>query len=151
AGVLQSGFAPHAQVEMHGMNGTQWQNAFDDQAKKGLGPVMAVATGPFGSAGFAAGFEKMSPLPLPRAGIGPNDFDNLNAKAQPNSILSWAGIFGTPGDPRYIGIWRSNPKRIVWNVSRLPPTEDQQWFEASNYQWARQVFSVYSPDLDQYI
>ena len=39
----------------------------------------------------------------------------------------------------------------MWNASRLAPADDQQWFDASNFQWARQVFSVYSPDLDEYV
>src|ERR1041384_1195108 len=156
AGVLQSGFAPNSQVEMHGMNATQWQQAFNDQMSQGRGPVMAVATGPYASAVYAAVFEKMSAIPFTQTGLGRSDFDTLNAQAQQgpstppappnkvaNCILSWAGIFGTPNDPRYIGIWSLNPNRIVWNVSRLPPAKDQQWFDASNYQWARHAFSVY--------
>ena len=164
AGVLKSGFAPNSQVEKHAMNGTQWQQTFNDQVKQGRGPVMAVATGPYASAVYAAVFETMNPIPFTQTGLGRSDFDTLVAQAQQgptkppaapnkvaNTILSWTGIFGTADDPRYIGIWTPNPNRIVWNASRLPPTDDQQWFDASNYQWARQVFSVYSPELDEYV
>lgn len=160
AGVLVGGFAPNSQVEVHGLNATQWQKAFNDQTTVGRGPIIAVATGPFGSATYAAVFEKMNAIPYTKTGISRSDFDTLNQQAQaapdpgnpiPNCILSWAGSFGTAADPRYIGIWPANPTRIVWNVSRLNPADDQQWFDASVYQWVRQVFSVYSPELDEYI
>jgi CubicO group peptidase (beta-lactamase class C family) len=154
AGVLMDGFAPNSQQEAHAMDGELWQTIFNDQAAAGWGPVMAVATGPVDQAVYAAVFEPMDSIPLTLTGLLPAEFDNYNQQAlgsKPPTMLSWAGLFGTADDPRYIGIWVPNPNRIVWNVSRLSPAEDQQWFDASNYQWARQVFSVYSPDVDEYV
>lgn len=160
AGVLISGFAPNAQVEFHGMAGSDWQNTFNTQLKAGRGPVIVTATGPIASATYAAVFETMASVPYTQTGLSASAFDTLNQQAQtsggtgnpvPNTILSWTGSFGTADDPRYIGIWKPNPQRIVWNVSRLPPTDDQAWFEASNFQSARQVFSVYAPDRNEYL
>jgi len=160
AGVLLPGFAPNSQREFHSMNSTQFADRFNKEANLGWGPVMVVATGPAGSETYAAVFEKMSAIPYTRNLLTPAQFDSLNASARvsdpnksvnPSTILSWAGVHGTKADPRYIGIWTTNPKRIVWNVSRLKPSDDQDWFDASNYQWARGIFSVYSPDLDEYV
>ena len=160
AGVLLPGFAPHVQREFHSMNASQFANRFNTELKLGWGPVMVVATGPAGSERYAAVFEKMSTIPYTRNRLTAAEFDSLNASARvsdpaksvnPSTILSWAGVHGTKADPRYIGIWSANPKRIVWNVSRLNPADDQHWFDASNHQWARAIFSVYSPDLDEYV
>jgi CubicO group peptidase (beta-lactamase class C family) len=137
------------------MNGDACQSTFEDRAAAGWGPVMVVATGPADQAVFAAVFEAMDNILLTRTALGPADFDSLNEQARtanpPTAILAWAGVYDTADDPRYIGIWVNNPSRIVWNASRLVPAEDQQWFDASVYQWARQAFSVYTPDLDEYI
>ncbi len=160
AGVLLPGFAPHVQREFHSMNASQFLNRLNTELKLGWGPVMVVATGPAGSERYAAVFEKMSTIPYTRNRLTAAEFDSLNASARvsdpaksvnPSTILSWAGVHGTKADPRYIGIWSANPKRIVWNVSRLNPADDQHWFDASNHQWARAIFSVYSPDLDEYV
>jgi CubicO group peptidase (beta-lactamase class C family) len=160
AGVLLSGFTPHVQREFHGMNASQFADRFNTEMKLGWGPVMVIATGPAASETYAAVFEKMSAIPYTKNLLTAAEFDSLNASARvsdpkksvnPSTILSWAGVHGTKADPRYIGIWSANPNRIVWNVSRLEPSEDQEWFDASNAQWARAIFSVYSPDLDEYV
>jgi hypothetical protein len=44
----------------------EFQGVFNDQAKKGYGPVMIAATGTASSPRFAAVFQPQSPIPLTR-------------------------------------------------------------------------------------
>src|SRR5262245_62081242 len=55
-----------AQRDFPFMTEAEWQATFSDQAQKGYGPVMLAATGPAGSARFAAVFQPQSPIPLTR-------------------------------------------------------------------------------------
>jgi CubicO group peptidase (beta-lactamase class C family) len=154
AGVLTDGFAPGAQVEVHGMNLNAWTTTATAQAAAGRRPVMVVATGPADQAVYAAVFEAMDAIPVVKLNLQWADFDDFNGQAfnfSPPKILSWTSVYGTADDTRYIGIWVDNPSRIVWNVVQLAPDEDKQWFDASVYQWARRVFSVYAPDIGQYV
>ena len=124
----------------------EFQGVFDDQAKKGYGPIIIAAVGSASDPRFAAVFQPQSPIPLTRHGLRSGAADDLgtiqgmNKKAKDDGlILRWAAVYGTSGDPRYAAIWVANTGKVVWNADGVLETgaEYQARFNAQASGWCR--------------
>ncbi|TYB58385.1 hypothetical protein FXF51_37695 [Nonomuraea sp. PA05] len=92
-----------------GMSADGFQKRFDAGLKEGAQPTSISATGPAGSAVFAAVFEKKKGAFLAKAGLTPAGFAAANKEALAKGLaLTSVDAYGTPGDIRYVGVWSAN-------------------------------------------
>ena len=123
-----------AWVETHGVDAKGYQNFFDNWTAKGFVPVIVCATGPVGSAIFAAVFEQgISGSWLARHGMtsGPathaGTFQNFLASAVAQRlILRSVTIYGAPTDRRYAAVWHANPIFVKCHVYPAETTASYQ-------------------------
>jgi len=152
---------PHivAQRDFPALTASQWQETFDDQAKKGYGPVMITATGSGADPLFAAVFQPQNPIPLTRHGLtSGSDSDlstiqGMNKKAKADGlILHWAASYGDAGSPAYAAIWMPDPSKIHWNADGVldSSSDYQARFNAETSGWCRPAFVTLDKD-DRYM
>jgi len=147
-----------AQHEFPGQTLAQFNQTKQAQAALGFGPVIISATGPADAPLFASVFEPASNLPFSDPAMTAADFAAKNASATPASILTWAAVYGDPGNERFAGIWHLNPAKTIWNADGIDETlaVSQQRFNAQTSSFARLRFmtssrgqrflSIYSDD-----
>ena len=113
-----------AWVAVHGVDAAGYQAFFNTRTARGFVPVLVSATGPVGSAVFAAVFEQGVSGPWfarhgmtagPEANAGTFQNQNLAARNGKMALRSMA-IYGAAGDRRYIGVWSANPGYTKWHV-----------------------------------
>ena len=145
---------PVAQRDFPVMTASQWQLTFDAQAQQGYGPIILAATGTAADPRFAAVFEPQASIPLTRHGLtsgastDPATIQGVNFAARADGlILSWAASYGTSADPRFAGIWQSNPDATLWNCDGLTesPADYQARFDAETAAWIRPGFVTVGP------
>ena len=147
-----------AQHEFPGQTLAQFNQTKQAQAQLGFGPTIISATGPSNAPLFASVFEPASNLPFSDPAMLAADFVSRNTSATPNSILTWAAVYGDPGNERFAGIWHLNPAKTIWNADGIAETlaVSQQRFNAQTASFARLRFmtssrgqrflSIYSDD-----
>jgi len=147
-----------AQHEFPGQTLAQFNQTKQAQAQLGFGPTIISATGPSNAPLFASVFEPASNLPFSDPAMTAADFASRNASAAPASILTWAAVYGDPGNERFAGIWHLNPSKTIWNADGINETlaVSQQRFNAQTSSFARLRFmtssrgqrflSIYSDD-----
>ena len=145
-----------AQRDWPELTADQFQNTFDDQAKKGYGPVIIAATGSASNPLFAAVFQPQNPIPLTRhrlsTGTDPNDLNTIqgmNKKAKSDGlILRWAASYGDSGSPGFAAIWEPDPDRTLWNNDGVLDTAGnyQARFNAETSAWCRPAFVTLDTD-----
>jgi len=128
------------------LTAAEFQGVFDEQSKKGFGPVILTATGSSSNPRFAAVFEPQSPIPVTRHALRSGAADDvgtiqgMNRKARIDGfILRWAACYGTMFNPRYAAIWVPNPAKVTWNADGVLDTGDeyQERFAAQASAWCR--------------
>ncbi|MEJ2853712.1 MULTISPECIES: serine hydrolase [unclassified Saccharothrix] len=128
------------------MTAAEFQTTFEDQAKKGFGPIIVSATGTAADPRFAAVFEAQNPIPLTRHLLHHGADDNLktiqgmNKKARADGlVLRWASVYGTAAEPKYAAIWTPNTGKVVWNADGVLDTasEYQARYDAQVSGWCR--------------
>jgi CubicO group peptidase (beta-lactamase class C family) len=131
------------------LSADEFQATFDQQAKKGFGPIIISATGSAGNPRFAAVFQPQSPIPLTRFGLKSGDdtdlktIEGMTKKAKLDGlILRWAASYGDEDDPRFAAIWTPNNEKTLWSTDGLLDTAEgyQERFEAQHSGWARLAF-----------
>ena len=131
------------------LNADEFQATFDQQAKKGFGPVIISATGSAGNPRFAAVFQPQSPIPLTRHGLKSGEdtdlktIEGMTKKAKLDGlILRWAASYGDEDDPRFAAIWTPNEDKTLWSTDGLLETVGgyQERFDAQHSGWARLAF-----------
>lgn len=144
-----------AQRDWPSLSAAQFQATFDDQAKKGYGPVIIAATGSASNPLFAAVFQPMSPIPLTRHGLtSGSDSDlatiqGMNKKAHADGLIPrWLAVYGAANDPRFAAVWVPNTDKVIWNADGLVETADayQNRFNAQTSGWCRPSLVTVSPD-----
>lgn len=129
----------------------EFQNVFNDQAKKGYGPVIITAAGSASNPRFAAVFQPQKPIPLTRHALRLGDrnstdestIQGMNRKAKIDGLmLRWAAVYGDASDPRYAAIWSPNTENHIWNADGALETgaQYQARFDAQTDAWARPSF-----------
>ena len=129
-----------AEQQVFGLSAAQFQQTFNQMSAKGMGPHIVTATGPAGSAVFAASFIPVTPTPLTRFGLSRSDFDAVNRQATTGGQkLVWFDCYGTPEDTRYIAVWWPNPEMLAWNCDGVDEdaTTLQQRFDGLSKARAR--------------
>jgi len=133
----------------------QFQSVFEDQAKKGYGPVILAATGSAGNPRFAAVFQQQSRIPLTRHKLTSGKADDvatiqgMNRKAKLDGlILRWAAVYGDAANPRFAAIWVPNPGKVTWNADGVLETgsEYQSRYDAHTAGWCRPAFVTRQKD-----
>jgi CubicO group peptidase (beta-lactamase class C family) len=90
------------------------------RSESGLHPYIISATGPSGSAVYAAAFRELSATPVVRPDLSPDAYAEENeTQLAAGRILVWVDSFGTPDDIHYCAIWGANPDRVAWNTEAL--------------------------------
>jgi CubicO group peptidase (beta-lactamase class C family) len=144
-----------AQRDWPVLTADQFQETFDDQAKKGYGPVIIAATGSASGPRFAAVFQPQTPIPLTRHKLRSGDASDLgtiqgmNAKAKSEGLmLRWAASYGDSSDPRYAAIWVPNPTKVLWNADGLLDSvgDYQARFNAETSGWCRPALVTLNGD-----
>lgn len=139
-----------ATKQFFGMTLSEWQNKFNEMAALGFGPYIVSATGPSNNPTVAAVFKEMNPIPLTRHGLTVAEFAALNDQAwRDGLILAWADVYGTPGDERYIAVWRPNREQVAWNLPAITEPADsatlQKRFNAITTQGGRPAHIAITP------
>src|SRR5436305_5588040 len=144
-----------AQRDWPALSAAQFQETFDDQAKKGYGPVIIAATGSASNPLFATVFQPMSPIPLTRHILKSGDDNDLktiqgmNKKAHADGLIPrWLAVYGDANDPRFAAVWVPNTDKVIWNADGLVETGDayQNRFNAQTSGWCRPSLVAVSPD-----
>lgn len=108
AAVWVRGSAP-AWMMLRGLSESGMQRKFNELLKQGYQPVSVSATGPAGSATFAAIWEKRSERFLSLHGLTPARFAQMNRQAADRGMAPVSiDVYGTPNDPRYAAVWREH-------------------------------------------
>jgi CubicO group peptidase (beta-lactamase class C family) len=132
-----------------------FQQAFEDEAKKGYGPVLIAATGSSGNPLFAAVFQPQSPIPLTRHRLTTGEDTDLNTIQGMNKLAKSEGLilrslasYGDSGDPRFAAVWMPNPDRTLWNNDSLLDTmaDYQARFNAQATSWCRPAYLTLNKD-----
>lgn len=139
---------------IHGASADTWQIFFNQWAAQGFHPIILTAAGPVNSAVFAAVVEQRpGPIPLTRHHLisgpdtDPNSIQYWNKQAQTNGWrLDWAAYYGDALQPRFAGIWPTNPNGVIWNTGGISDSSDdyQRRFDAQVSAWARPAFVTLS-------
>ncbi|GAA3130533.1 hypothetical protein GCM10020001_060700 [Nonomuraea salmonea] len=109
AAVWEKGGSPDQYGIWQGMSASGYQKRFDAAMKQGGQPVSVSATGPAGSAVFAAVFEKKRGAFLAKSNLKGSVFAAYNKHAEANGLaLTSVDAYGTPGDVRYAAVWSAN-------------------------------------------
>ena len=140
-------------VAVHGVTAAGYQSFFDTWTPRGYVPVLISATGPVGSAVFAAVFElgirggwfARHGVPVgPEANAG--SFDNLNKVARDGRMrLRAVAIYGTPSDRRYAAVWHANPTYVKWQVDASDTASEYQTTFDAETQLAGYTLAGYRP------
>ena len=108
-GGLGTGVGPRAWMMLRGLSESGMQRKFNELLKQGYQPVSVSATGPAGSATFAAIWEKRSERFLSLHGLTPARFAQMNRQAADRGMAPVSiDVYGTPNDPRYAAVWREH-------------------------------------------
>jgi CubicO group peptidase (beta-lactamase class C family) len=118
---------PEQHILFKGSN-QEFLNFLNDPANKDFHPTLVSATGPAEAAVFALVCEKRKgPPPVLRHRLvsgpvgsihNPETFAYWCQRARGTQrILRSASIYGSPGSPRYAGIWELNRGEVPWNVA----------------------------------
>lgn len=114
----------------------------------GLHPYIISATGPSGSAVYAAAFREMASQPVVKSLLNTAEYEAENkAQLQAGRILLWVDSFGAANSLRYCAIWVANTARLAWNadaVNDLGATR-QQRFDAMVASLARPACVAMTP------
>ncbi len=120
-----------AEQMFSGLTADQFQKTFNDMSAKGMGPHIVTATGPGNTAMYGASFIPVTPTPLTRFGLTPQQFYDTNQQATTNGQkLQWFDCYGVPGDERYIATWWPDPEMLAWNCDGIGedgPTMQQRF------------------------
>ena len=110
-----------AELQFAGLTLAQLQAKHKELSLKGMGPYLVSATGPVADPLFAVSFQPVAATPVLRCGLTAAELDDLNdAQMHSDCILQALDAYGTPGDLRYVAIWRPNPERVNWNCNAVP-------------------------------
>ena len=141
---------------VHGVDVAGYQSAFNAAVAAGFRPVLLAATGSASHPVFAGTFEQSTlPVPLTRhalirgAASDPNTIDHWTDQARINGWYPKSiAIYGSAADPRYAGIWESNPEGICWTTEGLADSAaaHQARFNALVPTGARPAHVAVSPD-----
>jgi CubicO group peptidase (beta-lactamase class C family) len=123
-----------AWVAIHGVDAAGYQSFFDNWTAKGFVPVIVSASGPVGSAIFAAVFEQgISGTWLARHGMTSGPETNagtfqsfLASAAAQRLILRSVTIYGAPNGRRYAAVWHANPIFVKCHVYPAETTASYQ-------------------------
>lgn len=133
-------------VGFHGYTASEYQDFFDTWTAQGYQPSIVTATGTGGGARFAGVFEASSMPVLAKHGIDREEFADWTAWAQDNGyILRWASVYGSQGNPAYVGLWWPNTAGTPWNytINDDSPTY-QEKFDASVANGVRPDFVTFA-------
>ncbi len=156
AAVAKPGVASGTQAFSH-LTFAEFQQKFLDMAAAKMGCYLISATGPVGSAVYAAAFRPMAQTPLTRHQLSRETFDALNLQAQQDgAILLTADVFGTAAAPSFCAVWGPNPGQVAWNAQAVDvdPSEAQQRYDASTSARARMALVAAMPSghlLEMYV
>jgi CubicO group peptidase (beta-lactamase class C family) len=121
-----------AEQQVYGLTAEQLWQTLDQMSANGMGAHIVTATGPAGSAVFAASFIPVTPTPFTLIDLVPGDFRAMNQQATTGGLkLMWFDCYGTPDDPRYIAVWWPNHEMLAWSCDGVGEdvTHMQQRFD----------------------
>jgi len=111
------------------LSANEFQATFDQQAKKGFGPIIISATGSAGSPRFTPMLQPQSPIPLTRFGLKSGDdtdlktIEGMTRKVKLDGlILRWVASYEDEDDPRFAAIWTPDPGKTLWSTDGLLET-----------------------------
>ena len=147
----------HAESQVFPRTQAALQQDFDNNAKKGWGPYIIVATGPANAPVFAASFRPMNAVPFTRLNLSHDEFSTASAERHAlGEILTWFDCFGDNSNLRFTGIWVPNPGKQAWTIDGyniaagaqefvLDANTQQQRFDAIASTWGRPAHIALTP------
>jgi hypothetical protein len=110
---------------IQGMSSSGYQKRFNEYLARGYRPTTVSASGSGGDAVFAAIFEKVPGKFFAKHDIGADQFAAANADAARRGyVLTAANVYGTAGDPRYVGVWSQGSR--AWSVTTGKSFDEHQ-------------------------
>ncbi|MGA5756920.1 hypothetical protein [Nonomuraea bangladeshensis] len=130
-----------------GMSVSDYRQRFDAALKEGAQPVSVSATGPAGSAVFAAVFEKKAGKVYARHHLTGSEFAAADKYATGKGLaLTSVDAYGTPDDVRYVAVWATNPGGASSLTHGLSRSRHEAEFHARKDKGFRPVKVAVAPD-----
>jgi CubicO group peptidase (beta-lactamase class C family) len=127
AAVMVKRAAVHAEHQVFPRTHAQMLQEITDHAKQGRGMYLVGVTGTGNSTVYAASFKPMNDLPIVHLDMSRSDFSTINtAQHKAGRMLMWVDAFGDAANPRFAGVWNTNPGNVAWTIDGYDPATGKQ-------------------------